>query len=84
MKAAMMIGTAVLVMAAGVGFVGIRDSHAEDFNYRQDFDRRVLNGFKLSPVPLDLRNLDPALVGLGSYIVNAQGGCNDCHTVPST
>jgi hypothetical protein len=19
----------------------------------------------------------------GSYIVNAQGGCNDCHTVPS-
>jgi hypothetical protein len=44
----------------------------------------VLNGFKLSPVPLDLRNLDPALVGLGSYIVNAQGGCNDCHTVPST
>jgi hypothetical protein len=22
-------------------------------------------------------------VGLGSYIVNAQGGCNDCHTCPS-
>jgi hypothetical protein len=21
-------------------------------------------------------------VGLGSYIVNAQGGCNDCHTNP--
>ena len=26
---------------------------------------------------------NPALVGLGSYIVNAQGGCNDCHTCPS-
>ena len=23
-----------------------------------------------------------ALVGLGSYIVNAQSGCNDCHTNP--
>jgi hypothetical protein len=23
------------------------------------------------------------LVGLGSYIVNAQGGCNDCHTEPN-
>ena len=22
-------------------------------------------------------------MGLGSYIVNAQGGCNDCHTCPS-
>ena len=27
--------------------------------------------------------LNPALVREGSYIVNAQGGCNDCHTVPS-
>jgi hypothetical protein len=26
---------------------------------------------------------NPDLVGLGSYIVNAQGGCNDCHTNPS-
>jgi hypothetical protein len=30
---------------------------------------------------LDGKN--PALVGLGSYIVNAQGACNDCHTCPS-
>lgn len=26
---------------------------------------------------------EPPLVGLGSYIINAQGGCNDCHTDPS-
>ena len=42
-----------------------------------------VEGFNIAPVPLDIRGLDPALVGWGSYIVNAQGGCNDCHTVPS-
>src|SRR5207249_4928833 len=36
-----------------------------------------------SPVPLNLQGKNRALVGLGSYIVNAQGGCNDCHTWPS-
>src|SRR5260221_2926539 len=40
-------------------------------------------GFSISPVRLNLRDKDPELVGLGSYIVNAQGGCNDCHTCPS-
>jgi hypothetical protein len=34
-------------------------------------------------VPLDLTGLNPALVREGSYIVNAQGGCNDCHNIPS-
>ncbi len=38
-------------------------------------------GFSISPVRLNLRDKDPELVGLGSYIVNAQGGCNDCHRV---
>src|ERR1700741_5406035 len=40
-------------------------------------------GFSIAPVKLDLKGKDPLLVGLGSYIVNAQGGCNDCHTCPS-
>lgn len=43
---------------------------------------RVVLGLQLAPVPLDLRRRSRALVGLGSYIVNAQGGCNDCHTAP--
>jgi hypothetical protein len=30
-----------------------------------------------------MAGLNPAKVGLGSYIVNAQGACNDCHTAPS-
>jgi hypothetical protein len=44
---------------------------------------RVAVGFRIAPVPLDLRGKNRALVGLGSYLVNAVGGCNDCHTHPS-
>jgi hypothetical protein len=44
---------------------------------------RIARGYQIAPVPLRLRGKDRALVGLGSYIVNAQGGCNDCHTNPS-
>ena len=43
----------------------------------------VQTGFRISPVRLNVKDKDPELVGLGSYIVNAQGGCNDCHTCPS-
>jgi hypothetical protein len=43
---------------------------------------RIIRGFNIAPVPLKLRGKNRALVGLGSYIVNAQGGCNDCHTNP--
>jgi hypothetical protein len=43
---------------------------------------RVERGFALAPVHLNLRHKNLALVGLGSYIVNAQGGCNDCHSCP--
>jgi hypothetical protein len=42
----------------------------------------VQNGFDLAPVPLTLNGLNKSLVGKGSYIVNAQGACNDCHTNP--
>jgi hypothetical protein len=40
-------------------------------------------GYRIAPVTLDTRGKNPKLVGLGSYIVNAQGGCNDCHTHPN-
>lgn len=44
--------------------------------------QRILTGLKISPVHLNLTGRNLALVGLGSYIVNAQGACNDCHTNP--
>jgi hypothetical protein len=52
---------------------------------RADDDRdseqsKIRIGFEIAPVHLNLAGKNPALVGLGSYIVNAQGDCNGCHT----
>jgi hypothetical protein len=42
-------------------------------------DSRIQRGFEIAPVPLNREGKNPALVGLGSYIVNTEG-CNDCHS----
>jgi hypothetical protein len=60
----------------GLAFFGATPGQA------QGGDSRIQRGYQIAPVPLDVAGLNPALVGLGSYIVNAQGGCNDCHTAP--
>ena len=59
--------------------------HAQGQQAQQDNDSesKILQGFAIAPVALDLRGKNRALVGKGSYIVNAQGGCNDCHTTPN-
>jgi hypothetical protein len=44
---------------------------------------RAAVGYRINPVQLNLRGKNRLLVGLGSYLVNATGGCNDCHTHPS-
>lgn len=43
---------------------------------------KIQIGYAIAPVPLDLQGKNPALVGLGSYIVNAQGDCAGCHSNP--
>lgn len=45
-------------------------------------DSRVQIGFAINPVQLNMNGKNPALVGKGSYIVNAQGDCNGCHNSP--
>jgi hypothetical protein len=47
------------------------------------YESRMQRGFAIAPVPLNLKGKNRALVGLGSYLVNAVGGCNDCHTWPN-
>ncbi len=43
---------------------------------------RVAIGYRIAPVPLKQRGARlHNLIGLGSYLVNAQGGCSDCHTL---
>ncbi len=44
-------------------------------------EARVKQGLAIAPVPLNLKGKNHDLVGLGSYIVNAQASCNDCHTL---
>jgi hypothetical protein len=56
---------------------------AQNDGERNDAGSVAKQGFAISPVPLKIVGKNPALVGLGSYIVNAQGGCNDCHTWPN-
>jgi len=44
---------------------------------------KIRIGFDIAPVPLDMNGKNPALVGLGSYIVNAQADCAGCHSDPT-
>jgi hypothetical protein len=85
-----------LVFAGSAGWAAAQDARAEtpragvvpDLRTAQPESlgfndlRRIIRGFQIAPVPLNLHGLNLAQVGLGSYIVNAQGGCNDCHTNP--
>jgi hypothetical protein len=41
---------------------------------------KALKGFQIAPVPLNMQGRDPLLVGYGSYLVNAVGDCNGCHS----
>lgn len=51
-------------------------AHADD----DDTESIIKIGFQIAPVPLNLAGKDRAKVGLGSYLVNAIGDCNGCHT----
>lgn len=76
---AVRVGTLATVLVAGAMLAHSASVRADD----DDRDgARITRGFAIAPVPLNLHGKNRALVGLGSYIVNAQGGCNDCHTNP--
>jgi hypothetical protein len=62
---------------AGMLFSSPR-GRAEDRD--DESDSRIEQGFKIAPVHLNLEGKNRALVGLGSYIVNAQADCDGCHS----
>jgi hypothetical protein len=73
------IGTATAfttLIATGL-IVGSQHGRAESDNGEES---RIQIGFAIAPVPLNLNGKNRSLVGLGSYIVNAQGDCNGCHS----
>src|SRR5690242_12775357 len=47
---------------------------------RDQDESKVEIGLSIAPVPLTYERRDRRLVGLGSYIVNAQSDCNGCHS----
>lgn len=75
-KATLAVSAAGFIVVAGMR-LGSLKVHADE----QDSTEKLADiGLKIAPVPLNLEGKDPTLVGLGSYIVNAQADCNGCHT----
>jgi cytochrome c553 len=58
----------------------VKSPHVHAQSGRDDLESRVEQGFAIAPVPLNFAGKDRALVGLGSYLVNAVAACNDCHS----
>jgi hypothetical protein len=69
-------GAAVIVMAVGI-LTFISSPGQAAGNGGPD---KISIGLSIAPVPLNMTHKDRNLVGLGSYIVNAQADCNGCHT----
>jgi hypothetical protein len=76
--------TSVLVVATAVKMQGHQQGGRGGASQGADNGEgsKIQIGFSIAPVPLDLKGKNPALVGLGSYIVNAQGDCAGCHSNP--
>src|ERR1700751_1217395 len=74
-KVAGAVVTFVAIVLAAMSIKAPR-AHADD----DDTESKIKIGFEIAPVPLNLARRNRALVGLGSYLVNAAGDCNGCHT----
>lgn len=84
MKPSVVVGivASVFVMSLGMAILRADDRHDDDSD---DAASRIQAGFNYARsqgITLNLKGKNRALVGLGSYLVNAVGGCNDCHTAP--
>ena len=68
-------------VVVGAGGLWILPSTSQAQN-RQGYEEeaRILKGFAIAPVQLNLAGKNLELVGLGSYIVNGVGDCNGCHS----
>lgn len=79
MNSRLLIATAVgaFLLSAGYTIVRADDDDGNGMRIRIGLAYAHDQGIKLT-----LKGHDRELVGLGSYLVNAVGGCNDCHTAP--
>ncbi|SRR6266702_3328664 len=77
-----LVGTAATIAAIVMFATVIKTPriHAGEENERDKEESKIAIGFSIAPVPLNLAGKNRSLVGLGSYIVNAQSGCDGCHS----
>lgn len=72
----------VIVVLGAIVLAGVLSSTrtARAVEDEDNNESKIRRGFEIAPVHLNLAGKNPALVGLGSFIVNAQADCNGCHT----
>jgi len=73
--------TAALVVTV-LGFALTDSPKGKAAGGGDDTESKSQRGLAIAPVPLNLVGKNRALVGLGSYLVNAAGDCNGCHAGP--
>jgi hypothetical protein len=73
------LGSAMALVGVAAAVMFVRSPGAKAWD-GDDEDNLVKIGFEIAPVPLNLDGKNHDLVGLGSFIVNAVGDCNGCHS----
>lgn len=81
-KVLVLAGIAVWIITLTLTTAATSDDRRDDRG-RGNVDPRIELGFDIAPVPLHFQHKNRELVGLGSYLVNAVGDCNGCHSGPS-
>ena len=80
LKAVGSVAALAAVVFVGMSITSPSGQARGEPNDGKDEASEIKRGFAIAPVPLNLAGKNRALVGLGSYIVNAQGDCNGCHS----
>ncbi len=77
----LLVASAALIVIAALllSFKIPRVSAGQQPENSQDASK-IQIGFSIAPVPLNMAGKNRSLVGLGSYIVNAQADCDGCHS----
>ena len=78
------LGVATALVVAGASRIHGQSAQRSDRDWDDEDSEaaKIRIGFAIAPVELNLKGKNKALVGLGSYIVNAQGDCAGCHSTP--
>ncbi len=75
-----MIRRVVPVSGAALLLAGLMLHSNGAFAADENNESRIQQGFKIAPVSLNVAGKNRALVGYGSYLVNAVSECNGCHS----